>query len=167
MRKVIAALLAASTVLCLLPAAVVGAATKSEKTAAQPTTATVTRTEEDEGTMNMYENSDFIEKEQPELSEETKELISLYQQNPTEENYGKLREKVVEDYDAVVQRKEEQLKELKTETAGKPGGEDIVAEMEDLVQEIYIAYWRPHQQHHAPLHRPPPFGVAGGRRRTV
>ena len=39
-----------------------GAATKSEKTAAQPTTATVTRTEEDEGTMNMYENSDFIEK---------------------------------------------------------------------------------------------------------
>ena len=37
--------------------------------------------------------------------------------------------------------KREQLKELKTETAGKPGGEDIVAEMEDLVQEIYIAYW--------------------------
>ena len=27
--------------------------------------------------MNMYENSDFIEKEQPELSEETKQLISL------------------------------------------------------------------------------------------
>lgn len=141
MRKVIATLLAASTVLCLLPAAVMGATTKSEKTAAQPTTATVTRTEEDEGSMNMYENSDFIEKEQPELSEETKELISLYQQNPTEENYGNLREKVVEDYDAVVQRKEEKLKELKTETAGKPGGEDIVAEMEDLVQEIYITYW--------------------------
>lgn len=120
MRKVIATLLAASTVLCLLPAAVMGATAKSEKTAAQPTTATVTLAEEDEGSMNMYENSDFIEKEQPELSEETKELISLYQQNPTEENYGKLREKVVEDYDAVVQRKEEKLKELKTETAGKP-----------------------------------------------
>ena len=29
--------------------------------------------------MNMYQNSDFIEKEQPELSEETKQMISLYQ----------------------------------------------------------------------------------------
>ena len=34
--------------------------------------------ESDDG-MNMFENSDFIEKEQPELTEETKQLISLYQ----------------------------------------------------------------------------------------
>ena len=47
-----------------------------------------------------YENSDFIEKEQPELSEETKELISRYQQDPSEENYFNLREKVIEDYNA-------------------------------------------------------------------
>ena len=38
----------------------------------------------------MYENSDFIETEQPELSEESKQLISLYQKNPTEENYQNL-----------------------------------------------------------------------------
>ena len=91
--------------------------------------------------MNMYENSDFIEKEQPELSEETKQLISLYQKNPTEENYLNLREKVIEDYNAVVERKETKLIELKAETEGKPGGEAIVAEMEDLVQDIYITYW--------------------------
>ena len=91
--------------------------------------------------MNMYENSDFIEKEQPELSEETKQLISLYQKNPTEENYMNLREKVIEDYNAVVERKETKLSELKAETEGKPGGEAIVAEMEDLVQDIYITYW--------------------------
>lgn len=91
--------------------------------------------------MNMYENSDFIEKEQPELSEETKRLISLYQQNPTEENYRNLRAKVIEDYNAVVERKETKLDELKAETAGKPGGEAIVAEMEELVQDIYITYW--------------------------
>ena len=91
--------------------------------------------------MNMYENSDFIEKEQPELSEETKQLISLYQKNPTEENYMNLREKVIEDYNAVVERKETKLTELKAETEGKPGGEAIVAEMEDLVQDIYITYW--------------------------
>lgn len=91
--------------------------------------------------MNMYENSDFIEKEQPELSEETKRLISLYQKNPTEENYMNLRKKVIEDYNAVVERKETKLSELKAETKGKPGGEAIVAEMEDLVQDIYITYW--------------------------
>ena len=89
----------------------------------------------------MYENSEFIEKEQPELSEETKQLISLYQKNPTDENYRNLREKVIEDYNAVVERKETKLSELKAETEGKPGGEAIVAEMEDLVQDIYITYW--------------------------
>lgn len=31
---------------------------------------------------NMYQNSDFIETEQPELSDETKRLISLYQKIP-------------------------------------------------------------------------------------
>ncbi len=103
-------------------------------------TALAAETSENDG-MNMYENSDFIEKEQPELSEETKQLISLYQNNPTEENYFNLREKVIEDYNAVVERKETKLDELKTETEGKPGGEEIVAEMEDLVQEIYITYW--------------------------
>lgn len=91
--------------------------------------------------MNMYENSDFIEKEQPALSEETKQLISLYQKDPTDENYMNLREKVIEDYNAVVERKETKLSELKAETEGKPGGEAIVAEMEDLVQDIYITYW--------------------------
>ena len=34
-------------------------------------------------TSNMYSNSDFIETEQPELSAETKTLISLYQKNLT------------------------------------------------------------------------------------
>ena len=91
--------------------------------------------------MNMYENSDFIEKEQPELSEETKQLISIYQKNPTDENYMNLREKVIEDYNAVVERKETKLSELKAETEGKPGGEAIVAEMEGLVQDIYMTYW--------------------------
>lgn len=95
----------------------------------------------DDDDMNMYQNSDFIEKEQPELDEETKQLNSLYQKNPTEENYFNLREKVIADYNAVVERKETKLEELKAETAGKPGGEEIVAEMEDLVQEIYITYW--------------------------
>lgn len=90
---------------------------------------------------NMFENSDFIETEQPELNEETKKLISLYQRKPTEENYLNLRAIVIENYDAVLVRKEAKLAELKTETAGKPGGDAKVAEMEEIVQEMYITYW--------------------------
>ena len=93
------------------------------------------------GASNMFENSDFIETEQPELNEETKKLISLYQRKPTEENYLNLRDMVIANYDAVLVRKEAKLAELKAETAGKPGGEAIVAEMEEIVQEMYKTYW--------------------------
>lgn len=86
---------------------------------------------------NMYQNSDFIEKEQPEISEETKQLISLYQKSPTEENYLNLRDEVIKNYNAVLERKEQKLADLKTETSGKPGGDAIVAEMEDIVQDMY------------------------------
>lgn len=63
---------------------------------------------------NMYENSDFIETEQPELSDETKQLISMYQKDPTEENYLNLRDIVIENYNAVLDKKEAKLEELKT-----------------------------------------------------
>lgn len=90
---------------------------------------------------NMYENSDFIETEQPGLTEEPKQLISLYQKNPTEEDYLSLRDNVIYNYNAVLERKEAKLAELKTETAGKPGEEGLVAEMEEIVQDMYITYW--------------------------
>ena len=90
---------------------------------------------------DMFENSDFIEKEQPELTEETKQLISLYQRKPTEENYLNLRAEVIKNYDAVLVRKEAKLAELKEETSGKPGGLAKVAEMEEIVQEMYQTYW--------------------------
>ena len=91
--------------------------------------------------MNMFQNSDFIEKEQPELNDETKKLISQYQAKPTDENYIKLRNMVIENYNAVLDKKEAKLAELKEETAGKPGGDEKVAEMEEIVQDMYITYW--------------------------
>ena len=94
-----------------------------------------------DGSNNMYENSDFIETEQPELDEETKKLISQYKRNPTMENYLALRAAVIRNYDAVLVRKEAKLAELKEETAGKPGGLAKVAEMEEIVQEMYQTYW--------------------------
>ncbi len=91
--------------------------------------------------MNMFEHSDFIEKEQPELDEETKRLISLYQRNPSDENYENLRAAVIRNYDAVLVRKEAKLAELKAETQGKPGGDAKVAEMQEIVDEMYLTYW--------------------------
>ena len=88
-----------------------------------------------------FSHSDFIETEQPELTQETKDLISAYQKNPSEENYLALRDMVIANYNAVLDRKEQKLAELREETAGKPGGEETVAEMEDIVQDMYATYW--------------------------
>ncbi len=95
----------------------------------------------DDDGMNMFEHSDFIEKEQPELDEETKCLISLYQREPSDENYENLRAAVIRNYDAVLVRKEAKLAELKAETQGKPGGDAKVAEMQEIVDEMYLTYW--------------------------
>lgn len=95
----------------------------------------------DDDGMNMFEHSDFIEKEQPELDEETKRLISLYQREPSDENYENLRAAVIRNYDAVLVRKEAKLAELKAETQGKPGGDAKVTEMQEIVDEMYLTYW--------------------------
>ena len=87
------------------------------------------------------EDDSFIEKEQPELNEETKRLISIYHRDPNQDNYINLRNEVISNYNAVLIRKEKKLDELKQQTEGKPGGAEKVAEMEDIVQDIYITYW--------------------------
>ncbi len=91
--------------------------------------------------INASENNDFTETEQPELNEETKNLILLCQKAPTEENYLNLRDQVIKDYNVVLDRKKAKLAELKAETVGKPGGEAKVAEMEEIVQEMLVTYW--------------------------
>lgn len=89
----------------------------------------------------MYKNSDFIEKEQPELTEETKKLIANYQKDQSMENYLNLRDEVIKNYNAVLDRKEQKLTELIEETKDKPNGEQLVDEMQEIVQEMYITYW--------------------------
>ena len=63
--------------------------------------------------------SETIEKERPELDEETK-------------NFAKLREKIAKNYDAVVERKKAKLEDLK-QTARY---ESQVKEMQDIVDEM-------------------------------
>lgn len=116
--------------------------------------------------MNMYENSDFIEKEQPELDEQTKRLIALYQQNPSDEAYLNLRRKVIEDYNAVVARKEAKLAELKAETVGKPGRGDRGGDGGAGPGDLYHLLGQDQQQH-ASLYRPAPAGMEGCGRAPV
>ena len=99
--------------------------------------------EEDEEFVN-YSPIDYdyyFEDEQPELTETTKQLIRQYHQNPTEENYNKLRQEVIKNYDAVLAKKNAKLAELIEETAGRPDGDKLVEELEEIIQEMYDSYW--------------------------
>ena len=113
MKRIIVLIAVASVVLCFIPATAMGVTANDKDVTAYETNfirvASLALEKVTDDGMNMFENSDFIEKEQPELSEETKELISLYQQDPTKENYLNLRDMVIENYNAVLDRKEGKL----------------------------------------------------------
>lgn len=57
-----------------------------------------------------YLYSTTVETERPELDDYTKELISNYQKNPTEENKEILRAQIAVSYDEVVEKKKLNLK---------------------------------------------------------
>lgn len=79
-----------------------------------------------------FKYSTTIEKERPELDEETKRLISAYRKTPTQKNYEALRVKVAANYDAVIERKKAKLKELKREAKHT----SKVTEMQEIVDEM-------------------------------
>jgi len=80
----------------------------------------------------LHKYSTVIEKERPELDEETKRLISEYRRNPTEANRTALRRQVEKRYDAVVARKKAKLEELKRTAKDK----SKVDEMQVIVNEM-------------------------------
>ena len=61
----------------------------------------------------LHRFSTTVEKERPQLNQETKDLIAAYRRNPSEENRAALRRQVAKNYDAVVTRKKAKLEELK------------------------------------------------------
>lgn len=79
-----------------------------------------------------YLYSTTVETERPELDDYTKELISNYQKNPTEENKEILRAQIAISYDAVVEKKKAKLEELR-ETAKE---QSKIDEMEVIVDEM-------------------------------
>ena len=79
-----------------------------------------------------FKYSSTVEKERPELNEETKRLIAAYRQNPTDENYKALRKQAEINYDKVVARKKAKLEELK-QTARHASK---IQEMQEIVDEM-------------------------------
>ena len=81
---------------------------------------------------NMYSRSSFIEKERPALDKETQELIKIYRETPSKENYNRLRAKVGANYDAVIAKKRAKLEELKETAKDK----SLVNEMQKIVDDM-------------------------------
>jgi len=86
----------------------------------------------DNGGRKMFRRSTTVEKERPQLNDETKRLIAAYRQNPTEENKAALRRQVEANYDKVIARKQAKLEELK-QTAKH---ESKIREMQEIVDEV-------------------------------
>ena len=61
----------------------------------------------------LHRFSTTIEKERPQLNQETRDLIAAYRRNPSDENRAALRRQVAKNYDAIVARKKAKLEELK------------------------------------------------------
>ena len=61
----------------------------------------------------LHRFSATIEKERPQLNQETKDLIAAYRRDPSYANRAALRRQVAKNYDAVVARKKAKLEELK------------------------------------------------------
>lgn len=80
----------------------------------------------------LHKFSTTIEKERPELDEETKALIAAYRKSPTAANRAALKKKVEKNYDAIVARKKAKLEELKRTARHQ----SKVTEMQEIVDEM-------------------------------
>lgn len=80
----------------------------------------------------LHRFSTTIEKERPQLNEETKRLIASYRRDPSEANRSALRKQVGINYDKVLDRKKAKLEELKR-TARHASK---IQEMQEIVDEM-------------------------------
>lgn len=76
----------------------------------------------------------LVEEERPELDKKTKELLRIYKQNPTDENYQALYDQMGVRYDKVVARKKAKLRELEREAKHQ----SLVDEMQGIVDEMVV-----------------------------
>ena len=80
----------------------------------------------------LHKFSTTVERERPELNEETKALIAAYRKDPSDANYKALEKQVCTNYEQVIARKKAKLEELR-KTAKE---QSKVKEMEEIVKEV-------------------------------
>ena len=80
----------------------------------------------------LHRFSSTVEKERPQLNEETRRLIAAYRRDPSETNRAALKAQVERNYDAVVAKKKAKLEELKRTARDK----SKVEEMQNIVDEM-------------------------------
>ena len=80
----------------------------------------------------LHRFSTTVEKERPQLNDETKRLIAAYRRDPSKANYAALKAQVARNYDAVVARKKAKLEELKRTARDR----SKVDEMQKIVDEM-------------------------------
>ena len=80
----------------------------------------------------LHRFSSTVEKERPQLNEETRRLIAAYRRDPCEANRAALKAQVERNYDAVVAKKKAKLEELKRTARDK----SKVEEMQNIVDEM-------------------------------
>ena len=88
----------------------------------------------EKGEAKLHKYSTTIEKERPQLNEETKKRIAACRRDPSDANLAALRKQIAINYDQVVARKKAKLEELKR-TAKH---ESKVQEMQDIVDEMTL-----------------------------
>ena len=80
----------------------------------------------------LHRYSTTVEKERPQLDEETKRLIAACRRDPNKANLAALRKKIETNYDRVVARKKAKLEELRRTARDK----HKIEEMENIVAEM-------------------------------
>ena len=80
----------------------------------------------------LHKFSTNVEKERPQLSEETKQLIAAYRRDPSQVNWDALKKQVEINYDKIVERKKAKLEDLKRTARDK----SKVDEMQQIVDEM-------------------------------
>ena len=80
----------------------------------------------------LHKFSTTIEKERPQLNEETKRLIAVWRRNPSQQNWDALKKQVEINYDKIVERKKAKLEDLKRTARDR----SKVDEMRQIVDEM-------------------------------
>ena len=83
----------------------------------------------------LHRFSTTIEKERPELNQETKDLIAAYRRDPSDANRAALRRQIAANYDAVLARKKAKLEDLRKTARDASKVEEMQVIVDEMVRD--------------------------------